>query len=352
MQKHRHGGDVYSQKFKADFSANINPLGPPEGVIEAVKNSVSQIQNYPDVNCRRLTKVMAEHENVEEGHLIFGNGAAELIFALAAAFRPKKALLLAPGFAEYEEALEASGCSIQYYELKETHGYEIQQDYFDLITDDLDILFLCNPNNPTGVLIPQKFLVEALARCTKHQVFMVVDECFQGFIDPAETYSMKPYQALFDNLFVLNAFTKLYAIPGLRLGYGITCNRALLEEMQRVTQPWRVSIPAQEAGIAALAERNYVEETRELIRREREYLTIVLKGLGCKVFEAGANFIFFKGPLDLYERCLERGYLIRDCSNYRGLEKGYYRIAVRSKEENTGLLKVLKDLLGTPILNE
>lgn len=345
MRKHKHGGDIYSGPPNIDFSANINPLGPPESVKQALGEAVCQIQNYPDVECRQLKKRLSKKEAVPEEWLVFGNGAAELIFALVFSQKPKKALLTAPGFAEYEEALRAGGCEVIFY--SRTDDFGVEEDYLEQITEDLDLLFLCNPNNPTGNLLEKKFLEQVLARCRQMQVLMVVDECFLGFLENQEDYSIKEYLGEFPNLFLLSAFTKLYAMPGLRLGYGMCSSKKVLEGLAEVMQPWSVSVPAQMGGIAALDERDYVERTRKLVSRERIYLEGRLKSLGFTVYPAAANFIFFKGSKDLASRCLERGFLIRDCSNYRGLEKGYCRIAVRTRKENDALLQVLGDIRKT-----
>ena len=345
MQKHKHGGDIYSQNCKVDYSANINPLGVPKGIARAVCDSASRIQNYPDTDCRELRTALALYEQVDPGQIIFGNGAAELIFALAAGLKPKKALLAVPCFAEYAAALEAAGCTVCYFRLLEEQGFVLQENYLDAITEDLDMLFLCNPNNPTGIQIPPEFLERIVKRCRECRVLMVLDECFCGFLDEPEANTMKRLLPESEYLFILNAFTKLYAMPGLRLGYGLCGSPGVLESMQRVMQPWSVSIPAQMAGLAALKEQEYVEHARRLIQREREFLINALQELGLKIYGSSANFIFFRGPEDLYPACSKQGYLIRDCSNYRGLEPGCFRIAVRKQEENITFVKALKKIL-------
>ena len=342
MMKHKHGGDVYSRCYKTDYSANINPLGPPEGVLRAVRESAPLVRNYPDVGQRKLRRALSEHEQVPEEWLIFGNGAADLIFALCMGLKPERALLAAPGFAEYEEALRGCGCEISWYERREEKGFLLGEDYLEKITPETDILFLCNPNNPTGTLTDAAMLRKIADKCREYQVLMAVDECFIGFVDEPEKYSVKPWLTEYPEIFVLKAFTKLYAMPGLRLGYGICADRQVTERMESVMQPWSVSVPAQEAGAAALLEQEYVERSRKIVRQEREYLRKGLRELGYTVWEGAANFLFFKGEEHLAEKCEEQGYLIRDCSNYRGLGGGYYRVAVRTREENREFLKALE----------
>lgn len=345
MQKLIHGGDVYSFQPKADFSANINPLGVPGGVLAAVQACGKELANYPDPLCRALKKAVAEKEQVKEELLIFGNGAAELIFSLVWALRPKKAVLMAPGFAEYEQALTGAGCEISWYELAEEQGFVPEKRYFDLLTEDVDMAFVCCPNNPTGICPDPSFLKKTLELCEQHHIFLVVDECFIEFLDEPESCSVKSYLADSENLFVLKAFTKLYAMPGLRLGYGLCKNAGVLEQMNRVMQPWSVSIPAQKAGVAALKEETYVKKARALIKTERERLYKGLLSLGLKAWYPAANFVFFKGPKGLDEKIRQEGFLIRDCSNYHGLEEGFYRIAVRLPEENTEFLEALQRVL-------
>lgn len=343
MRTHKHGGDIYREGVRVDFSANINPLGPPEGVRRAACESLSKMECYPDVECTSLREALAQKEGVSRGHLIFGNGAAELIFALAMGLRPKKALLTAPSFAEYEQALGAAGCDCAYYNRRD--GFQVGEDFLEQITEELDLVILCNPNNPTGDLLEKEFLKEALDRCARHQTVLAVDECFLGFLERPEDYSLKEYIENCPNLFLLNAFTKLYAMPGLRLGYGMCSDERLLAKMHGVMQPWNVSIPAQAAGEAALREDSYVKRTRELIGRERKYLGEELSAMGLRVYPGTVNFLFFEGPVHLAESLRKLGFLIRDCSNYRGLRKGYFRIAVRTRKENDGLLEALRTCL-------
>lgn len=345
METHIHGGDIYSREFEMDYSVNINPLGIPKSVREAAERGVALAEHYPDVQCRTLKRAIQAKEGVPIEAIICGNGAAELIFSLVLGMRPSKALLAAPGFAEYEQALEAAGCEISYYQLRAENDFRVKEDFLDRITDELDILFLCNPNNPTGIAYPGEFLKKVLYKCRDCGVRLVMDECFIEFMDNPGEATMRPFLEENKHLFLLKAFTKTYAMAGLRLGYGLCMDTKLLAAMERVTQPWNVSIPAQMAGTAALKETCYVEAARNLIREERRYLSENLKSLGMKVYEAAANYIFFKGPLDLKERCQNAGILIRDCSNYHSLEEGYFRVAVRTRQENEKLIQKMRQIL-------
>lgn len=343
--KHVHGGDIYRYENYLDFSANCNPLGTPPGVRQAITDAVSSIAHYPDVWCEKLTEALAEYEGVPGNMIFCGNGAAEVIFSLCLAAKPQKALLLAPTFAEYEQALEAVGCEITYCELKEERGFATEESVTETLRQEKpDIFFLCNPNNPTGVLT-EKRLLDAIAKtCRQENILLALDECFLDFVEKPQDYTMKSSLKEYENLFILKAFTKRYAMAGVRLGYGLSGNRKLLDRMEEVTQPWNVSGLAQAAGIAALKEEAYVERGRNLIFKEREYLKKELADLGYRLYGSQANYIFFRGKESLWEKIAEQKILIRDCSNYKGLKKGFYRIAVRTHEENEKLVAALKKL--------
>ncbi|MCI7812541.1 MAG: threonine-phosphate decarboxylase CobD [Lachnospiraceae bacterium] len=343
MQMHKHGGDIYTGAYQIDFSANINPFGMPDSVREAACAGVLASVNYPDVSCRELRQKTAKKHHIPEEYLIFGNGAAELIFAVTAAIRPKKALVIAPGFAEYEQAMKAFGCEVEYYFLDEERQFQIRPSYLERIHCDIDLVFLCNPNNPTGQLIEPEFLLQVIERCRECQTLLVLDECFNEFLDQPHHYTMLPRVKEFGNLMILKAFTKIYAMPGLRLGYAICSNQMLIGKMREMLQPWNVSIPAQMAGIAALDEEEFVEKTRSFISQERVWMKQEMTRIGMQIFGSYANYIFFKGPKDLASHCREKGILIRDCSNYAGLVQGYYRVAVRTHEENRKLISCIEE---------
>ena len=342
---HIHGGDIYRYPHAIDFSSNCNPYGTPERVKQAVAEAAGFICHYPDVQCRKLREALAEEEGVPASGIICGNGAADLIFGLALARKPRRALLLAPAFAEYEQALRAVGCEIAYCYLKEEQGFVPQESLPDKITGDVDMVFFCNPNNPTGVLTEVEFLRKLADKCRESNALFVVDECFVDFVREPERYTLKPWLDVYDNLFVLKAFTKKYAMPGIRLGYGLCSNGELLAQMRAVMQPWNVSVAAQAAGIAALKEKEYVRVTMEKIAGEREYLLEKLKETGVSVYGFSANYIFFKAKKGLWKDCMDRGISIRDCGNYEGLGEGFYRIAVRTREENEKLLKTLHEIM-------
>lgn len=341
---YKHGGDIYSNKNVIDFSANINFLGMPDSVREAAKRAVDFSGHYPDVQCRELKAAIGERDEVSSEYIFCGNGAADVIFSLVLAKMPKNALLPVPSFFEYQQALDSVKCRITTYGLEEKNGFRLTEDILPRITPQIDILFLCNPNNPTGEVVEPDLMEKILQKCDRTGTLLVVDECFNEFLEQPEKYTMMSFVERSEQLFILKAFTKMYGIPGLRLGYGICCNGALLDKMERVSQPWRVSVPAQAAGVAAVKERDFAERSRREILIQKKKMLNAMCDMGYQVYGSKANYIFFEGEHHLWEQMKGQGFLIRDCSNYPGLHLGFYRVVVRSEEENTAFLHALKEI--------
>ncbi len=357
---HKHGGDIYSYNGIRDFSANINFRGMPAFVAEAAVRAVADSVHYPDPQYRALRLALAAREGTADGRIICGNGAAELMFALAAARKPRRALLAVPSFFEYEQALTSAGCGIDYFYLRREQGFALGEAFMDAVSDETDVVVLGNPNNPTGQTIGEKTLRRILDVCVQKRVLLVLDESFFDFLygpDREGTFSGVPDTGTYENLFVLKSFTKMYAMPGLRFGYGICADEALLAAMREVMQPWNVSLPAAAAAQAAAAETGFAKETARLIAENRLEMKAQMERSGYQVFSSGANFLLFAGAPELGDYCAEQGFLIRDCSNFPGLEpegaKGlpgeemrtaqrFYRICVRSREENAALMEVLR----------
>lgn len=345
-----HGGDWAGWQARyggrlLDFSANVSPLGLPEGVRAATAKSLEEADRYPDPLCRALGRAIAAAEQVSAEWCLCGGGAADLIYRVALAERPRRALVTAPAFAEYELALELAGCKTDLFVLREEDDFELGRAFLDAVAPDMDMVFLCQPNNPTGRTIPRDLLAAVLERCRERKALLVLDECFCGFLEQPEAYTMKNFLGRYPNLLILKAFTKLYGMAGLRLGYCLCADPALLERMRSAGQPWAVSGPAQAAGIAALNETAYVREVRALIARERPRLAEALIRLGFRVIPGEANYLLFRAPVSLPEPLRKRGILLRDCGNYRGLGAGWYRTAVRGPEDNARLIAALEDSL-------
>lgn len=338
-----HGGDVYSRAVRLDFSVNTSPLGAPEGVRRAVTESVAMLDRYPDPNCRELAAALAAHEDVPSDYILCGNGAAELIYSFCAAIRPRCALEPAPTFSEYSAALEAVGCTVERYPLSRENDFTLNGDFLDALEQSgCGAVFLCSPNNPTGQVIDPALLADIAQVCRRRGIHLFLDECFLELSDGA---SLKGLLTEHPELLILKAFTKSYAMAGLRLGYCLSADRALLQTMSRTAQPWNVSLPAQMAGVAALGERDYLTRARTLIREQREWLGDRLRTLGFYVCPSRANYLLLYHPAPVAERLLDRGILVRDCANYHGLGPGWLRVAVRLPAENRALLAELRSVL-------
>lgn len=338
-----HGGEVYSKAVEIDFSANINPLGTPEAVKEAVRDSLPLLSQYPDPYCRALVGAIAGFEGVPAERVLCGNGAAELIFSLCAALGPKRALLPVPSFSEYRTALEAAGCETEFYFMEQSEDFALTERFLPVLEGfGGDMLLLCNPNNPTGQVIDPALLEEIRDICARKGIFLFIDECFLDLTQGGEGLSLARRLRDGERTLLLKAFTKSYGMAGLRLGYCLCADSALLHEMAAASPPWNVSTPAQSAGVAALAERDFLQRTLSLVRRERRWLTDNLTALGFWVCPSHANYLLFRGPLGLREGLLRQGIAIRGCGNYSGLGDGWYRIAVRPHGENEALITAIR----------
>ena len=352
LKESTHGGDLVSARVLwagevLDFSANLNPLGMPEGVRRAAAEGVEEAVHYPDPLCRALSAAIARRDGVAPGQVLCGNGAADLVFRLAFSEGPRRALVTAPTFSEYEAAVSAAGCTVVRHILDRARNFDLTGAVLDELTPELDLAFFCTPNNPTGRVIDRGLLEAILEKSRAAGVRLVVDECFLALSDGGEAAGLAGYLEPYPNLLLLRAFTKSYAMPGLRLGYCLSADGALLDRLSRCAQPWSVSAPAQAAGLAAAAEPSHPRLARALIARERSRLMRALEGLGLEVIPSAANYLLFRAPgiTDLRERLLRRGVLIRSCADYPGLGEDDYRIAVRLQEENEQLIRAMKEAL-------
>lgn len=346
-----HGGDWagYRAEFGCDaldFSANVSPLGLPAGVAAAITNALPTADRYPDPLCRELRAALAGAEGVPADWILCGNGAADLIFRLALAVRPRRALLPAPTFAEYEAALQTVGCAVQRVFLREENEFAVTEEFIDAVTPETDIVFLCQPNNPTGQVTPPALVERLVRRCAECGAVLVVDECFLDFLPDRDAWTAKQLLRDAPQLIILKAFTKLYAMAGVRLGYALCGDAALLEKMRGAGQPWAVSSLAQAAGLAALQETVYAGAVRALIAEQRPRMAAGLRALGLRVMDGQANYLLFRATPDFGEKLRRRGAVVRSCANYPGLDAAWYRTAVRTAQENTRLLQIMGEILA------
>ena len=359
VEEYHHGGECnleeaslganYPRKFCLDFSVNTNPLGMPENVKSAIKNSIDLCEKYPDQNCIRLKNKIAEWKFLNPEQIICGNGASELISLAVNAINPRNALIIAPTFSGYERALKICDCRVHYHFLKEEQNFDLDETVFDTIKRAApDMIFVCNPNNPTGRMINPVLFEKLLCECEENGIFLFADECFIDFTERASETALR-FVENSSHLIVLNAFTKIFAMAGLRLGYLVSSNLGLIQKINSLRPEWNVSEIAQIAGEAALKEKDYIQKTRNLIQNERLFLNEKLKALGFKVFNSEANFIFFENQSDkapnFYQSLKEKGILIRNCDNFIGLKGKFFRIAIKKHEENEKLTETLREIL-------
>lgn len=337
-----HGGDIYRNHVKIDFSVNVNPLGIPKAVEAALHMAVENCSEYPDMAAEKLRAAVGRMLTFPKENLLFGNGASELFMAVIHAIKPNKTVITVPSFYGYEYAAEAVDGEILYYETKKQNDFCLQEDFFSVLTEDVDVLFLANPNNPTGSLLSREKLKKILSHCRAKGIYVVLDECFIEFC--SEDCSMLQETKSFPNLILVRAFTKIFCIPGVRLGYIACSNQLLLEKLARQLPEWNLSVLAQAAGCECAMQTTYVEQTIAFIRKERQFLEEGLREAGYKVFPGKANFLLIYCELPLYESLLEKGILIRDCGNFRGLSAGFYRIAVKNRKENEALLQAIGEI--------
>ncbi|ABR33449.1 threonine-phosphate decarboxylase CobD [Clostridium beijerinckii] len=353
MASFGHGGNAkeisrenkINYKDIIDFSANINPLGMSSSVKDAIIEGIDEIEKYPDITYFELKDSIEKFENVSKENLILGNGAAEVLFNAVRGVNPKNSLILAPTFSEYEEAAKAINSNIIYYNLKEENDFNIREDILHDINENLDLVFICNPNNPTGVITEIDLLKRILNKAERNNVRVIIDESFLDFRE--ESFSMIPYIDEYKNLIIIKSLTKFFALPGIRIGYAICSDLTLKEKIETTSPAWNINILAEIATKAALNEKNYIKKSIEFIDHEKKYLYNEIREIdGIKVFEPSVNFILLKTliKIDLKKELLKNNILIRSCSNYVGLDNRYYRIAVRSHEENYKLIKIMKNI--------
>ena len=344
MERFEHGGDIYTHKGVVDFSASINPLGMPPAAVETIKEQAAHFDVYPDLEYRELRQALADHEKVKPEHVVCTAGATDLFWRLCSVVRPRAAMVTAPCFSGYEQALEQFGVEIVRHPL-------LEQDDFD-VTDsilgfsgraDVGILFLCTPNNPTSLTIGLDLLERILDEALEAGVLVALDECFLGFTHEP---SAVPLCEKYPNLLVMSAFTKLYAMAGLRLGYGICSDVDLIDRLEAAGQPWAVSGPAQVAGVAALGVAGWADDTLAYVDEQRAVLQQGLEECGMRVIPGKANYLMFRSERLLYESLLSKGFLIRRCENFVGLDEHWYRVAVRTADENAALIAALREVVS------
>jgi len=319
-----------------DFSSNVNPLGAPSTAKQA---TFADLEKYPDTASARLKERLAEYARVPHSRITVGNGASELIYDFCRAFVLEKmpVLVLVPAFGEYEAACRLAGARITPYKTMNAAS-----DIDDIIRcmPHGGCIFACNPNNPTGSLVPKKAMREMTKAAAERNALVFLDECF---IEMAQADESLIHDKC-DNLFVLRSLTKSFGLAGVRAGYGIG-SRKMIDIMDRIKVPWSVSGYAQYIATKALADASHIARTKRLLKREYAYLRRELakvRGISC--YDSAANFILIRTDTDsktVQKELLRKGILVRDCSSFAGLGRNHIRVAIKTRKENRLLVEAL-----------
>jgi threonine-phosphate decarboxylase len=347
-----HGGNVFAVARALgippseilDFSANINPLGPAPGVRDALMDAFGSLVHYPDSRCTELREALARSHGLKTSNICVANGSTELIYLLPRLAPGKRALVIAPSFSEYANALMRDDCRVEYLVLESADGFALPLEQIKVrLNEGFDLCILGNPGNPTGRLYPLAEIKDIFHLCRSMGSLLVVDEAFMDF---CEEESAKHIASVSDGILVLRSMTKFHAIPGLRLGYAVAAE-GVIERIAAMREPWSVNTPAQVAGLASLTDTEYAIATRRMIVNEKEILSAGIAALpGLRPFPSAANFILVQivhGPAacELAERLTGERILIRNCANFTGLDDRFFRVAVRDRGENDRLLGAL-----------
>ncbi len=355
--EHIHGGDLWaaSQAYGIqpeniiDFSANINPLGLSPTVYQALQDNLHTILHYPDPNCSKLSIALAKWLGLTHNNILFGNGAVELIYLLMNTLKPQKVLITAPTFSEYEAAVQIVGGTVVDFMLAKENNFRIDVDALCQALPGMDMLVLCNPNNPTGQLLTVTEVMKVVKAAAAQGVFVLVDEAFIDFTTDKINFSVTSKVEECPNLFIAYSLTKIFAIPGLRLGAGIG-NSHLVSKLVARKDPWNVNSLAQIAGLTVLEQSSYLEQSKELVELEKNYLWRELTKIkALQPFYPSVNFILLKllkkyNAKSLQAQLAQHNILIRDCSSFKNLDDSYIRVAVKDRANNEKLIQALQIL--------
>lgn len=340
-----HGGDIYHSKVTWDFSVNVNPCGIPREVNEAILQGITQLTCYPDISCSELKQAIEKTLGITAGQVVCGNGASELIAAICRWKKPKRVLLAAPGFSGYTREVEKMGAAITWFFLEEEKNFCPDEKLLQRIWQvKPELVFWASPSNPTGVVLDEAYQLRLARVCEEVRTTLVLDECFAELSEHRNRSFVRRLLREHEHMIILRAFTKSFAIPGLRLGYLLAGREQIAKELERELPEWNVSGLAQRAGVAACGCESFLKESVDFIVKEREFLKNGLTQLGFRVFPSEANYLLFDtGRGDWKEKLLEKEILIRDCRDYPGLREGFYRVAVRTRCENQMLLQAFRN---------
>ncbi|SCY94625.1 threonine-phosphate decarboxylase CobD [Alkaliphilus peptidifermentans] len=358
-----HGGNIYEIEKRTgiakdsilDYSSNINPLGVPDGLKKIICDGIDDLTKYPDINYHELKDSIAQYYRLSVEDILVGNGAAQIIFDFINAVAPRNTLIVQPTFSEYERALNIGGKNIIHYFLREEDSFQLNVDNLlkYLAADkSIDMVIICNPNNPTGRLISKGEMMCIIDFCEENNIFLIIDEAFMDFADEMGIHTLMNECKKYKNLMVVRAFTKFYGIPGLRLGFGVTSNLDIKNRIELLSLPWNINTFASYFGRILLSEDKYVANSFKWLKNERVNFFNKLNEIKVlKVFSSETNFVLLKllennyTAKTLQANLLKRGILIRDCSSFKGLNEKYIRLAVKDGASNERLIKELKSII-------
>ena len=330
-----------------DFSSNINPKVIPN-LEKYILEGLEECRSYPDINYTNLKNNISKYINVKSNFIIPGNGATEIIYLLMKSIG-KKIAILNPTFSEYERSAKLSGLEVINLKLDEKNQFYIDLDYIKSNIEKFDSLFVCNPNNPNGKV---KYLEELLELMKANNKLLIVDETFMEFVGDEEKYSLVKFIDKYENLFILKAVTKFFGMPGLRLGYGLTSNKEIIEKIYNYKEPWTINSFADNLSNYIFEDKKYIKNSKDYYISERKYMLQELRNIkNIVVYDSDTNFLLIrlktKRANEMKVELLIKGnILVRDASNFIGLDDSYIRVAIKSHEENKILIKNMKDLLG------
>lgn len=348
-----HGGNIYGLAHDlgcdpaeiVDMSSNVSPLGMPQDLEEQLRAALKEVMSLPEVDSGTLRRSFAAKKGLDPDRVLVGNGTTEFIYSAPIALNIKKGLIIGPTYSDYRDACDAYNVSYQFYLSEEKDKYKLNIDNIEDILKGIDAVFICNPNNPTGRLIPSKVLKKLI--CNHPEVCFVVDESYMPFFFDADSETLARSDRA--NVIVLHSFSKIFGIPGLRLGF-LTGSRELVNRFVRFKQPWSVNRIAQVAGTYLLREERFVREVAQfVIKEKRAFLSFLGEITELRPFPSVTNFILFKltGKMNapaIFKKMAREKILIRDCSNFYGLTDRFIRIALKSPKENRLCAEKLKEL--------
>ncbi len=365
MLKHKdhfHGSDlekieeIYHIKKEdiTSFSANVNPLGISPLLRDTLAKHVDAITSYPDREYTQLRKSICAYTGANFENIIVGNGSTELISLFIQTTHPKKALILGPTYSEYEREISLEGGHTLYYPLKEENNFQMDvEDFCRQLNDSLDLLVLCNPNNPTSTAVARKDMRKILDCALQHGISVMVDETYEEFTPEGSKISSIPLTNNYNNLIVLRGISKFFAAPGLRLGYAVTGNPDLLKYINTKKNPWTINSLAEIAGCIMFSDKDYIDKTKALITEERQRMYETLSSWKTvKVYPSCTNFLLVRILREdvtsdmVFDHCIRKGLMIRDCATFPFLDSSYIRFCVMSPEKNDELLEAFREVLG------